>query len=374
MLAGGLLASCGQPPEVPTRVPLAVLTTNTPTATSPPTLTPTPTEIPPTATPTPTPVIAFRPPTGDTPSGTDIALPGEDGRLLMGAGATINGRAQLEMGQKVQVTLTTATGWVLALAETEADAAGKWQAVLSVPDSASGAAFIEAAAVSEDGSTRLLDRRQVELWLDTSQAERYLSLFRPEPGAGASAGLYLFFDGRVQFPVGNLLTISIWDNDCRQALARQSYRLRGSGYWQGFVAAPRELAGRACAVASTGTPGDPEWREAQVFIDVHPPGDVNSRSVRIGNPPPGAVIQRNQSQLLYGTAWFAPGNQVRAAILLENGRVLNEGVALVDGYGYWELRLFVPGNALGQAEVRAETGSELDGTYADHRIAVEIEP
>jgi hypothetical protein len=60
------------------------------------------------------------------------------------------------------------------------------------------------------------------------------------------------------------------------------------------------------------------------------------------------------------------------SILLENGRLLNEGVAAADIYGYWELELFIPANAAGPALIEASVGERGSERSVQSTVPIHI--
>jgi hypothetical protein len=188
------------------------------------------------------------------------------------------------------------------------------------------------------------------------------------------AGRYLFFDGYAQRPVGGV-TISLWADNCQTEVARQFFPLRGDTYWHGFLVAPRELTGPACAIAYYGEPGAPEeWREALVTVDVLPADDPEASGVTVGYPPPGRTLLAGRSYPVYGTAYNAPENRVDVMILLENGRVLAQGFAAANLFGYWEVSLRLPADAEGPATIWASAGIPGDERYSEGQNAIIIAP
>jgi hypothetical protein len=247
-----------------------------------------------------------------------------------------------------------------------------WSAVLSIPHSTSGFAQIQAYLYDESGNLISTDAQPVQLVVDRDATDRYLELYRPAAGDSAVAGYNLFFDGRSQLPVNNLVTISILNESCQTEITRQGFRLRGSGYWQGFVVVPRNASGPACAVVYFGSPGDDARREAHVTFNILPVDDPDARAVNIGNPPPNSLLAPGKTLPIYGTAYLAPDDTVLVSILLENGRILTEGVATVNNYGYWEMELFIPNDAIGLAQIEASIGQSGDDDFAQEKITVNI--
>lgn len=364
-------------PELPTLAPTADFPTE-PAATSTPILPPTRDIFQPTNTPLPTLTSAAptpRPTSSPAPvePGVNITSPSDSAELVMGSQIITGGFAQLMPSHSLTISLVSATGLVLAQAPAQPADVNAWQVSLSIPQSYSGPAQLQATITDASDQILAQDSSQVMLVLDTSTADRYLALFRPLDGEIGVAGFNLFFDGRAQLPVNNTVTIAIWQA-CETEVARQSFQLGGSGYWQGFVVIPRDLSGAICAVASFGVAGEDTWRQAAVAMTVLETGDESGRAVYIGNPPPGSVLTAGESVLIYGTAYNAPDSQVVVSVLLENGRVLTEGVATADLFGYWEIELFIPADASGPAQINATIGTPSEDNYAQNQNLVTIEP
>ncbi len=372
-LAVSVLIGCSQSAEIPTLVSTAMLPTSAPTRREIPPVTPaaSPTVVA-TFTPSPTPVFAEIQPTSIVGSGVNITSPNANHTILQGHEVAVSGLVQLSEGDTLSVTLVAATGYTLAQANVEVNNFNSWQGDVVAPHSVGGLAEIQAAVVDREGNVVALDSIPVLLVVDQESSDRYLALFRPTSDTMAVAGYYLFFDGLAQLPVDNLVSISIWNESCRNELARQSYRLRGSGYWQGFLVIPGNIAGPACAIALFGTSGDSEWREVQVPLNVLTREDKQARWITIGNPPPERNLVPGKSLLFYGTAYNSPDNQILVSLLLDNGRLLTEGMAVVDYYGYWEIELYIPGDASGPALIEASFGERGEDDFISNEVPVTI--
>ena len=279
---------------------------------------------------------------------------------------------QIGAGQTLSLTLVSATGHTLDEVVADVNDVNSWQASLTAPSAVSGKAELRAAVVDPDGAIAAVDVLPVMLQVDPAGSDRYLILYRPFQGEEAVAGYNIFFDGVAQQPVNNLVTISLWSDGCQNQVAKQSFRLQGSGYWQGFVVAPANTSGLLCAVAHFGEPGDEEWRESQVQVKALAPDDDAAFNVVIGNPPPERALTPGNKLLLYGTAYNAPDREILISILLENGRLLTEGVAAVDIFGYWELELFIPADASGPAQIEASFGERGTDDFVQSKIPVTI--
>lgn len=351
------LAPVSQPP---TLAPIQAPATNTP---APPTNTPTPSATPVVLTPQPTPLAG---------PGINITSPSAGSELLLGQEVVVGGLVQMETDQEFKLDLVSATGHILGQTEPEVSEFNSWQARLTLPHSVSGRAEFQARLIGQDGALVASDSLPVMLRVDPESVDSYLILDRPQQDEEAVAGFNVFFDGIAQRPVNSVVSISLWNEACQTPMARQSFRLRGSGYWQGFIVVPINVRGQICAVAHFGEPGSDSWREAQVQLEVLPPDDARALGVLVGNPPAEKVLSPGMSVLLYGTAYNAPGREILVSILLENGRLLNEAVATVNIYGYWELELFIPADAAGPAQIEASIGERGSDQYAQSTVPVYI--
>lgn len=366
------LVGCVQSGELPTLVPTAVApepigtaTLMIPSPTIPPTITPSPT-------PSLTPVVALFQPTPMFGTGVNITAPDPNAEYLLGTEFSISGLVQFSPGDTFSVTLVSASGFTLAEAAIEVNDFNGWQGTLSSPTNIGGQALVQAVVLNEAGEVVAQDSVPISLRVDPGANDRYLELYRPTDDALAVAGQNLFFDGRAQLPVENQVTIAIRVDTCQKEVARQSYRLRGSGYWQGFVIIPSDLTGPACAVASFGAPGSADWREIQIPIEVLGPDDKGAANILIGNPPPASVLTPGKSLLLYGTAFGAPESEIVVSVLLENGRLLTEAVTGIDYFGYWEVELYIPADAEGAARIEASFGEEGSDDYILTALPIEI--
>lgn len=379
----GILAGCRpESKQIPTSVPLAAVPTLT--AVPPATITSLPptrdlNQLPPTTAPTPT-LIALQTaaPTRALPTATPfdsivtITDPDSGAMFTLGTAVTIRGLAQLPDGYTVWVTLFALNGQQLAEATAQLNELG-WEATLSVPESVSGAAILEATVRTPAGDVVATDSFGVQLVSDTAADDRYLVLFNPKVDATAVESFLLFFDGEARRPVGSKVIISVWNENCQTLVARESFTLRGSGYWQGFVNIPRETAGPACAIANFGAPGSPGWREAQVSINILTPDDDGARGVHIANPRADKVVTAGQELFVNGTALNVEAGPVNVSVLLENGRVISQNVLTTDFFGYWEQTITLPAGISGTAQVVVNAGTPGDASYAEARSVFVIE-
>jgi hypothetical protein len=244
---------------------------------------------------------------------------------------------------------------------------------METPRNITGPARIEAIVFDENGQSVSADSTIVELYLSDEPGDRYLTLSRPQTGDIAVNGFNLLFDGHAQRPVNNLVTVSLWTDSCQEQVASQNFRLNGSGDWWGLLFVPNNFQGEACAVAHFGSPGDQEWREAQTLVEVVPGNDISANAIVIALPRNSSSVLPGQSLEIKGLAYNAPDRLVKVTVMLDNGRLLNEGVAAADRHGFWELSLFVPRDAEGAAQIIVSAGLEGTENYRQSSTLIVIE-
>ncbi len=372
------LAACGQAEgAAPTLMPVAQLPTATATS-LPPTLDIDATRSSTAVTPTPA-EAAGRPGGGITPTPVtpkiNITTPKVNELIFVGNELTVAGLTEREPEQTVLVSLVTANGRLLAQQPGETADFG-WQTRFVVPQNVTGAAKVQAMLLDAAGNILATHEVPVLLQLgNTEGMDRYLDLYRPEIGDTAVSGFNIVFDGEVLRPAGNLVTISIWVDDCQNRVAQEGFRLGSSNKpfkWQGFVVVPKDLSGPACAVASFGEPGAENWREAQIPIEILPPDSREARGVTIAYPSPGSEITAGEEILLYGVAQNVASGPVSVSMLMENGRIVGGGATETDYWGYWEFPLILPFDIEGLAEITVAAGE--GDTTGETTIQVRVLP
>lgn len=376
ILCAVVLAGCGQGgQELPTIIPVAQL----PTAT----YTPLPATIDIAATRTveggvaPTPEVT-RPPTM-TPTPVDsrinITSPKPNELVFVGNPLTVSGLMESEPGQTISVTLRSRNGRTLAQSFAAESEIG-WQTTLTVPVNVTGPGNV--LVTMQDEAQNVTAFHDVPVVLEMTNLEgqeRYLDLYRPESQETAVGGFNLIFDGEVLRPAGNVVTISVWGNECQERMAQQSFTMGSSAkpfYWQGFVVVPEDLVGPACAVASFGEPGSANWREVQVPIEVLAQDNIEARGVTIGSPVPESDVTAGEEVLFYGSAMNVASGPVSLSILMEDGRIVGGGEAETDYWGYWEIPLFLPPDLIGLAEITVAAGE--GDTYAEEVFLINVLP
>ena len=382
-------ASCNQTETAPTLVPTvenpALIATSSPTfpatikaveptAVDPTALKPTVAQLTLAPTDTPTPVVSTREPTALPPSGVTITFPTRGSEFQLGEELITGGRARLDATEFISVSLLSATGIVLDQARAEINDFSNWQANLSIPQWVSGPAFLLALVSDQENVIKNSDELAIELRISDETVGRAIDLFRPKIGDHAISGYYLLFDGWVQQPLSNLVTVSLWHEDCQQMAAFESFRLSGSGNWWGLLFVPTNLSGPVCASARFGSPGESDWRESQTMIEVLDGAHSQTNAVVIAIPRIDAAVESGRSETIKGVAYNAPDRLVNVTVLLNNGRLLTEGVTGADRYGYWELSLFIPADAAGAAQIFASIGSRGNENYYEISSPITIVP
>lgn len=366
-----LLVACAGPAPMPTQAPIAQLPP--PTAT---TLPATRDLAEPVNTPLPTIPPPTRPPTA-TPTPVDVWInvtnPKEGADLVMGSDVVIRGLVQKEAAQTIWLSLVSATGHLLAEVQAR-EGETSWEASFSIPQNVSGTAFLQAAVRDEAGTVLGENNTRVNLALNADATDRFLVFAMPVFGETAVSEFNILFSGQTKLPANNTVTIEIWEN-CETSVARQRFilgRSPNSFPWQGFVVVPKDLVGRACAVATSGEVGADNWREAQTVIDVLPQDHPDARGVALGYPPPNQTITAGSSLTLYGTALNVREGPVTVSVMLDNGRVVGQSSAVTDYWGYWEAEITLPVDIVGIAEVTIAAGEQGEDNYAETSTLITI--
>lgn len=241
-----------------------------------------------------------------------------------------------------------ASGSAIADADT-----GRWQATLPVSRHVTGPARLIVNPENSD-ETAAID---LEILPDEGTDNPGLTLRRPGEHDTAVAGYTLFFGGRVRNPIDNTVTISIMIDDCTTVATSQSFTLVG-GAWHGLLILPPDVTGPACAVATTGTVGEGEWREARLPITILTSDKEAAYSLTLGSPSDNRTFRAGQAAQIFGVAVNAPDDTVHVVVNLDDadGTLLAEGTAEVDNFGYWALQLLLPEDITGPATITASMG------------------
>lgn len=370
-----LVVACRPEPTPTVTLPTIIPTANL-ALTDTPDLPPT-SELHPAGTTAPTIATPTRRPT-ETPSPLqaviNITTPSDGAEVILGRELFVGGLLRRNPGQTVAVGLVSITGRVLTTTTaTVDDETNSWQTTLVVPTFISGAGQLQAAILNPDGTVAAITNSPIALAIDSTTSESYVAIFRPVISENGVSDHNLFFDGRLQRQSGGYLNLSIWVDNCQRKVAQHGFQLRGSSYWQGFVIIPRDLSGPACAVASIGSPDSPDWRQAEIPINILAKEEPAAHGLVIGNPPAGQSYLTGNPLYVYGVAYNAPDSQVRVSIVLENGRILSETTVAADFWGYWEAQVILPFDGDGQAAIAVSTG-DIDQPIDQAQVIITIEP
>ncbi|MCZ7667664.1 MAG: hypothetical protein M5U34_10815 [Chloroflexi bacterium] len=204
----------------------------------------------------------------------------------MGSDVVIRGLARKEPNHTIWLSLVSATGHLLAEVQAR-EGETSWEAGLSIPQHVSGAAFLNAAVRDEAGDLLAENSARINLVLNAESTDRFLVFAAPAYGQTAVSEFNILFSGQTKLPANNTVRIEIWEN-CQEPVAGQNFIMGRSlkCSWQGFVVVPKDVVGRACAMATAGEIGAENWREAQTVVEVLPQDHPEARGVALGYPRP----------------------------------------------------------------------------------------
>ncbi len=384
------LAACTSSGAVPTLIPTVQVplpATNTPLprlgAGLPATSTPQGTPAAPVdaliagANPAATPVAAG---IGSTSPIVSIANAARLAQMVAGSDVTVSGLAQRDPSHRVWVSiLSLDQRLLLDVPATITSSGGRtdtWEVTFRAPLSTLGRASLLASVRTADNQVLMVDPHPVELVLDATLTDRYITLTEPGSGFTAYTGYYVYLTGQMSRPAGGLITMLVLDEACRAVASRQSFGIRsGSGRWFGYILVPRDAApGPGCVVATFGEPGDDVWRQTFVPITI---GDGDDRdaptTLHIIEPAADATARAGHSFLVSGLAYNVPGQTIEVNVSLDSGLSLAQSQGAVDDFGYWELDVSLPPGIAGSAAVTIRAGSPGDDGYAEARLLLTIE-
>lgn len=368
--------------ETPTAIAPATTTviefvpTDTPTATPPPVLeeTATHTAVPePTSTIPPTAVPSVEPTLTAVSQPTDLIIhqPGMSTELPVGQEITINGDVLPPQVAEVEVRLSLAGNEILLSETAVADANGRWQLTAVIPPQIAGPAEVEARIVDTD----LSRVNQITLVSMGGEEQTTISISKPLAMETAVVGYTLFFEGLVNNPINETITIAVLDQDCTNVAASQSFTVPG-GAWFGFtIVSNLAEPGLACAVAYTGERGAEDGREYRVPLNLVSADDPAATILELGN---GQEIpfQAGQSTYLFGVAINTPENQVNIRLEADDpsrpSGIITSATAFANQYGFWEIDLEIPEDASGSALLYVTSGNN-DDNYREIRLPVGVQ-
>lgn len=345
------------PSQTPTAEPLP-----TDTAVPEPTATNT-VEVEPTAEPGPTPEAAAKE--------TEVVIEEVPTEFVVGQEITISGQALPVPAENVVVRLEVAGGLeVVREAVPAAADSGAWNATFIIPPEIVGPADLTVHLASAE--TGPLQR--VQIVPDRSSEESYIEITAVKPNETAVTGYTVFFEGVVNQPVSDTVTISILDNDCTTNAASQSFTVPG-GSWFGFtiVSAIAE-PGPACAIALTGSQAAGNGREYRTPLNLVPADDPEAIFLEVGLIDE-IELEAGQSTYLFGLAINAPDNEVMIKLDSDDSSrpsaLITSGSAFADQFGFWEIDLDIPEDAAGGAILYVTSGNNEEN-YREIRVPVVI--
>jgi hypothetical protein len=257
-----------------------------------------------TAVPSPTPR-----PTA-TPVTPALALSAPHSGELLPTGTELNfsGTVTAQADWRLELVLLAPDGRLLTAVPIPLRQTGSqpWQIALTLPSRVTGMALVQANLFSADGALLSQDSAPVTLLPDPND-QRVLSLAAPVGGDTAVPGYYLYFTGQSRLPAENLIRVALLDATCTTLLREDSFRVSGSGAWQGYLPLPSNIPpGPACARAAFGPPNSENRRETLVPITVLAQDDPRASAIRFFNRLPDRALQAGESWPFFGVAYNAP--------------------------------------------------------------------
>lgn len=270
-----------------------------------------------------------------------IAYPLSGGQVRIGEELDVSGFVAPEVNS-VDVALMAGNNSLASTTAAVEAATGRWSTRLTVPRNVIGRARVVATTPEESASASIL-LQDTAIGQEPPAGEPVLQLMRPILGETAAAGYPLYFEGSVENPIDDTVTVGVLVDACTTFAARQEITVAG-GNWNGVVILPGDVEDEnACAVAYTGAYGEGNWREVQMPLPVLSPDDPLAMRIALEE---GTNLQfeAGGTATIAGTAVGAP--EVRVTIQSpEDESVLAEGTAPVGEFGFWEIELPVPETA-----------------------------
>lgn len=328
----------------------------------------------PTATPTPGPMT--------TPAQPVIFIdyPAAEAELLAGDEITINGHALPPLPETVHVRITAAGGAEVFDETTPVEAdTGNWSVTAVLSPTLSGPAELAVLLPNAGGVSQ-----PVTLIAATDSEQPSITLRRPTMVDTAVVGYILLFEGQINHPINGMVTIALLDNNCISTAATQSFPV-SDGDWIGYlIISTQAVPGPACAIAYTGTPGQPTMREARVPLTLLAAEDSRALILQLGNNE--MAFQAGNSTYLFGIAINAPGREVNIRLeteaeteiedTLETAtpapKLITSATAFADQFGFWEIDLEIPEDAASEALLFITIG-RAGAPYREIRRSVTIQ-
>ena len=209
----------------------------------------------------------------------------------------------------------------------------------------------------------------------TGADKSFITVNRPAAGDTAVAGYTILFEGRVNNPVNETITITVLDQACTTTVANQSFNV-ARGNWLGYtIISTQATPGPGCAIAYTGVPGQENLREVRIPLTILAANDEQAIQLQLGNSST-IDFSAGQNTYLFGIAINAPEREVRLRLEADDparpSGLITSATAYANQYGFWEIDLEIPANARGGALLYITIGSS-EATYREIRLPVTIE-
>jgi hypothetical protein len=300
-----------------------------------------------------------------------LADPRANADLITGGDLAVSGQVTAQADWRLELALLALDGRLLTAVPIPLTDSGSatWQAMLLLPSQITGQATLQVSLFDNTGSL-LTQARQMVVLLPDPNDSRILQLLRPQAIDTAVPGYYLYFDGTTKAPSQNLIRLALLDETCQTVRREDSFRVSGSGYWQGFLPIPDDTpAGPACIRAAFGTPGSENRRETLLPITLLAPTSPEANRIIMLTPlPADGAVQGGDEIALYGLAYNAPDELVYINLVLADGTVLLSEAIETNQYGYWEQSLRVPVGVSGQAQLVLFTATAVQTLAEETRI------
>jgi hypothetical protein len=289
----------------------------------------------------------------------------------VGQEVSISGRAEPVPVADMMVRITVAGNEDVLNEVVTVEETGEWAITAVLSSTITGPAELVAHLASmETGSTI-----PVMLVADTASEETTITLTRPEIGDTAVISHTILFNGHVNKPIDETVTIAVLDNDCTTVAATQSFQVSG-GDWLGYtIISAYATVGPACAIAYTGVRGEADAREVRIPINIVTADDEQTVILQLGNI--GDIpFKAGESTSLFGVAINAPDRAVTIRLEADDPAqpvsLITSAAAFASQYGFWEIDLEIPEDAAGAAILYITIGNSNTPNYREIRLPVTI--
>ncbi len=270
-----------------------------------------------------------------------IVYPRNGGQTIIGQSLEIEG--YLQPGSEQPVELLLLNGDKTIAAQTVVSSLDGWfQTSLSIPINIQG--NVELVAISDNQTTDVA----ISLVENPNALSQSITLDRPTSSQVAVANYFLFFEGSLNTKlVDDTLTFGLAIDNCQTVVAKQSLTLLPEdSFWHGTLQVPNGISGPACAIAWTGTYGEPDWREIQVPLEVLAEAP-STPEIIVGNPQNSPLFP-GQISTIYGTATRPANSQILVTAFTKDESFNADYSVSVQENGYWEFEVAIPTEATGR--------------------------